>query len=218
MADRNRYRDQLQTTRGHVGNAAGKVPEAIVHWRAEDYPAQIQESRVMDHRQFARDQALFDGPSKRRPNMKRFRPNKEGIDKLIKVIKSPKKHFVMSSFEEDYRNRSGKSCGTAYCIAGWAAVLNGKAEDVVEGPDLLREMLAPKSGYLAFEHDDASVAFREEVFILWNGGGIVLDAFDKMPEKDRKAIAIEVLEHFAKTGKVEWRKIARKHGYTDWRD
>ena len=151
--------------------------------------------------------------------MKYFRPNKEGIDKLIKVIKSPKKHFVMGSFAEDYFNRSGKSCGTAYCIAGWAAVLNGKAEDAVEGPVLLREMLAPKSkDYRVDEYTAASANFREEVFRLWNGGDIELHEFDKMPEKARKTIAIEVLEHFAKTGKVEWRKIARKHGYTDRRD
>lgn len=194
MANRDRYRDQLQITNREVDPNDLKIFRQAVREYATNYAPSLQD---------------------RRTKMKRLRPYSEGIEALIKIIKKPKQHFVMSSFNEPYTNRAGKYCGTAYCIAGYAAVLHGLAEDAVSGAGLLRKMLAGTERTAWKEQAAEEWELQNQIYNLWSGAGIDLYTFDRMPEKDRKAIAIEVLEHFAKTGKVEWRKIAMKHGYKD---
>ena len=135
-------------------------------------------------------------------------PNPEGIAALIAIIKARKQHFVMNRFvDQKYTNRKGEACGTAYCIAGYATMLRGRSpEDATDnGADDLKSMLAPSDG--------ANKEFSDAIYDLWAGHNIHLADFDEMPETKRKATAIDVLEHFAKTGKVEWRKFAEKYGY-----
>lgn len=191
MADRDRYRRQLQAACRELEPAGPKVVKALVSQFVANYKAQVQTRRV---------------------KMKVLKPNKDGIAKLIAIIKRPKQHFIMGSFDSPYINKKGEACGTAYCIAGYASVLTGEWRDgVVDSVAALNKLLSPDN-YTAAP-DQAASDFSVSMHNLWNGYGISLTRFDTMPEKSRKAAAIDVLERFGKTGKVDWLKSARKFGY-----
>lgn len=46
-----------------------------------------------------------------------------------KIVNEPEKHFQGSWARAESDPREGGDCGTAYCVAGWAAVLDGQELD-----------------------------------------------------------------------------------------
>lgn len=123
------------------------------------------------------------------------KPDKRNINRLIRLIDgAPNRRFRMSQFRETLRTPGGKSCGTAFCIAGWAKFLVPNEED---SRVAIRRLLFKSEGYAA----------EVAVHPLWAGSGIVLKQFDELKPAERKKAALAVLVHFRDTGRVDWKKF-----------
>lgn len=92
-----------------------------------------------------------------------------------------------------YGDRSGHSCGTVACIAGWARRIR------------TGQPLAPEAGYLFDWRTEARwLGLSPRV----GGSGALLflgdDDTNERLDKVTTAEAVAVLRHLAKTGKVDW--------------
>ena len=123
--------------------------------------------------------------------------NKAEVQQLIDAINWPSSQFEMSLW------RNHTECGTAYCLGGWVAHLNGIGDNRIEGevPFDVMEYAAEALGL-----EDEDIAWR--LFIMGRPGyrRDGRNAFDDLRAEQRKAIATRVLEELRDTGGFEWRK------------
>lgn len=132
--------------------------------------------------------------------------NKENIQKLIDVIRTGREDagFNMSFWRinrykdddgtYDYKDHSGRDCGTTYCIGGWI------------------DLIAPE--YKGREHEFLGIDEQkaDELFYM---NEFMLDYLDEqlVPFRMREvtqAQALEVLEHLRDTGEVDWARVLNR--------
>ena len=144
-----------------------------------------------------------------------YKPDRKRITKLIKFIDeaAAPRTIRMSSWSIPLYREDGRSCGTAFCIAGWATEMLGYNADLTPVTQALEELIDPTPGafrgvgspaytelhalYAGFRRADDDTAYEMD-----------LDAFDALPHKKRKEIVLNVLKHFRKTGEVRWDMFA----------
>lgn len=102
--------------------------------------------------------------------------------------------FVAKAEWVEGGDRSGHNCGTVACIAGWSlAVRQGRSVRVWGSGAWVKA-----SGFLGMDYN---ASYR-----LFLPSGLPVSYSDVSP-----AVAVEVLRHLAKTGKIDWPRAIKKH-------
>lgn len=122
--------------------------------------------------------------------------NKDNVKKLIsKIEKAPPEQMIMSAFYRLIDNtREPKPCNTAYCVAGWCAVLAGK-DVTIEGMSI---------GPIARDFLDIDLDESSQLFHMENQMPASIVLFDYLDPTRRKFITLSVLRKFLKTGEITW--------------
>ena len=148
------------------------------------------------------------------------KPNKRNVNKLIRLLKSipahnkkakrgNKRKFTMNHWNYE------QECGTMACLGGWTEVIMQK--DKVQAP--IKNSVDPncvdplsieeRAGkYLGLrDYDQMLNMFNMDAIGYCN-----LRIFDDEYDQDERIeIAVNMLEHFKKTGEVDWEKAINEH-------
>ena len=143
--------------------------------------------------------------------------NVENIDKLIEWIKADQgKHFLMNGWQT-YLNRPGHKvtkyeyCNTAFCLGGW--IDQHLQREAGATGETLKFYCKPES-YVSSGAAWLGIDARTASLLFYMSFQDDRDRFDELPQEERAAIAIKVLEHLKATGTADW-DLFLPEGYDD---
>lgn len=144
--------------------------------------------------------------------------NVENIDKLIEWIKADQgKHFLMSGWQT-YIDRPNSMvtkyeyCNTAFCLGGW---IDQHLQREAGAADATLRFYAMPETYVERGAAWLGLPERKVSELFYMPVESSREYFDRLPESERAAIAIKVLEHLKITGEVNWEAYLPFDPYDD---